>query len=117
MSMISNLVERLLNHATELNQYYDRDYTIKLLKECADTIRMLSDKLHNHNMERSSNFYDGKRPFLVKINNVPINIEERYIVIRKEHTELWYYGQYDNEDFAYKVAEEIGNGFVIEVVE
>lgn len=49
------------------------------------------------------------------INNIPLHIEDKYIVVRLDHTELWYYGQYDDENFAYKVAGEIGNGFVVEV--
>ena len=57
----------------------------------------------------------GKRKFLMTINNIPLHIEDKYIVVRLDHTELWYYGQYDDENLAYKVAGEIGNGFVVEV--
>lgn len=49
------------------------------------------------------------------INNLPFTLEDKYIVVRLDHTELWYYGQYDDENLAYKVAGEIGNGFVVEV--
>lgn len=57
----------------------------------------------------------GKRKFLMMINNLPFTLEDKYIVVRLDHTELWYYGQYDDENLAYKVAGEIGNGFVVEV--
>lgn len=49
------------------------------------------------------------------INNIPLHIEDKYIVVRLDHTELWYYGQYNDEEFAYKVADVLGNAFVVEV--
>lgn len=115
MSMISDLVRELKQTADAHKP--TNEYLFKLLSEASETISDLSAKLQSYNMERSSNYYQGKRTFLVKVNNIPVNLDERYIVVRKDNTELWYYGQYDNEDFAYKVADEIGNGFVIERVD
>ena len=44
MSMIESHIDKLETHIKELSQYYDRGYTIKLLKESAEIIRMLSEK-------------------------------------------------------------------------
>lgn len=115
MSMISELVRQLKNTADALKP--TDTYLFKLLSEASETIADLSAKLHSYNMQQSSNYHQGKRAFLIKVNNMPVSLDDKYIVVRKDHTELWYYGQYDNEDFAYRVAEEIGNGIVIEVVE
>ena len=56
-----------------------------------------------------------RKSFLMTINNIPLHIEDKYIVVRLDHTELWYYGQYNDEEFAYKVADVLGNAFVVEV--
>ena len=53
----------------------------------------------------------------LRINNMPLHDLDKYIVARVDGTELWYYGTYDNEDMAYRVADEIGNGIVVEVGE
>ena len=53
----------------------------------------------------------------LRINNMPFHDLDKYIVARVIETELWYYGTYNNEDMAYRVAEEIGNGIVVEVGE
>lgn len=50
----------------------------------------------------------------LRINNMPLHDLDKYVVARVDGTELWYYGTYDNEDMAYRVAEEIGNGIVVE---
>lgn len=110
--MISDLIRELKQTADAHKP--TNEYLFKLLSEASETIADLSAKLHSYDIQQSSNYYEGKNPFLVKVNNKPVAIHERYVVVRLDHTEIWYYGQYDNEDFAYKVAEEIGNGFVIE---
>lgn len=46
---------------------------------------------------------------------MPLHDLDKYIVARVDGTELWYYGTYDDEEFAYKVADELGNAFVVEV--
>lgn len=115
MSMISDLIRELKQTADAHKP--TNEYLFKLLSEASETISDLSAKLHSRNMQNSSNYYQGKRAFLVKVNNIPVTLDDKYIVVRKDHTELWYYGEYDNEDFAYKVAEEIGNGIVIERIE
>lgn len=54
----------------------------------------------------------------IEIKNMPKD-HEKYVVARKvaiidqfiqevESEDYWFYGSYDNEDSAYKVAEEIG---------
>lgn len=64
MSMTSELVNRLKRHATMLkNESTNRGTTdmlcIKDMLEAADTIKELSLKLHNSQMERSSQYYHG----------------------------------------------------------
>ena len=115
MSMISNLTYRLKLYAQELLPTDRKHYN--LLKEAIETIDELSEKVARYNMERSDTFYNGKKSFLLKVNNLPFHDLEKYIVVRLvgTGTELWYYGTYDNEKYAHEVAEEIGNGFVVEV--
>lgn len=50
----------------------------------------------------------------VKVNNVDEG-EEPYVVGRFFDGEIWYWGRYDTEQMAKKVAEEIG-GLVLEEV-
>lgn len=114
MSMISNLTYRLKLYAQNIMASDRKNYN--LLQEAITTIDELSSKITKYNTERSDAFYNGKKMFLLKVNNIPFHDLEKYIVVRLVCTELWYYGAYDNEDYAYKVAEEIGNGFVVEKV-
>mgnify|MGYP006992212061 CR=1 FL=1 len=57
----------------------------------------------------------------IYINNLPETISRKYIVVRRcdddGKVSLWYYGQYSDRDKALDVALEIGNGFVVEVVD
>lgn len=56
----------------------------------------------------------------ININNLPKDIDKnKYMVIRRvdENASLWYYGQYDTEEKATKVAIEINNGLVIKPTE
>lgn len=50
----------------------------------------------------------------IDIQNMPRNINHNYLVVRQVDGGVWYYGQYDNEKLAKRVATELGNGFVIE---
>lgn len=54
--------------------------------------------------------------FKVEVNNVPHVVKE-FIVARFVANELWYWGSWDNPVQAQRVAEEIGNGIVVERVE
>lgn len=112
ISMVSNLVERLRAHANELNQYYDRDYTIKLLKESADTIEVLSEKSSNHNFTASKAHYE-KKLFAV-VQNLPNYPLEKYTVVRPSGNDLWFYGTYESGCKALSVATELGNGIILE---
>ena len=51
----------------------------------------------------------------VKVNNLPNNINGRYVVVRLVDGELWYYGNYSWSDKlrAQEAASEIDNAFVI----
>lgn len=55
----------------------------------------------------------------VDVNNIPEEFESMYIVARRDENTayLWYYGEYDSEEIAYRVAREIRNGVVIELAE
>lgn len=55
----------------------------------------------------------------IRVFNTPMVIEDRFIVARRddETAELWYWGQYDDEQEAYRVARKLGNGVVIELAE
>lgn len=112
MSMISNLTYRLKLYAQNIMASDRKNYN--LLQEAITTIDELSDKVAKCNMARSDAFYNGKKSFLLKVNNLPFHDLEKYIVVRLVGTELWYHGTYGNEEYAYKVADEIGNGFVVE---
>lgn len=53
-----------------------------------------------------------------EIINAPVGLkdfDEKWLVVRRdeESAELWYYGVYDDEEMAYSVAQEIGNGVVL----
>lgn len=50
------------------------------------------------------------------VNNVPSFINKPYIVARLENAELWYYGSYISRKNAQEVAEDIGNGLVMELL-
>ena len=52
-----------------------------------------------------------------EIINVPKDTKIRqWVVSRRDpnSAELWWYGSYDDEELAYSVAQEIGNGVVLE---
>lgn len=115
MSMISELVRQLKNTADALKP--TDTYLFKLLSEASETISTLSAKLYNYDVERASNFYQGKIPCLVKINNMPMSSTNKYIVVKKEGNELWYYNDYYYENVAYETAEYLGDAIVIERVE
>lgn len=51
----------------------------------------------------------------LKINNMPNDTKDGFMVVRNCDAELWYYGLYDTEERALQAALEIGNGFVVKV--
>lgn len=55
----------------------------------------------------------------IRVFNAPMVIEDRFVVARRDDktAELWYWGQYDDEQEAYRVARKLGNGVVIELAE
>jgi hypothetical protein len=115
MSAMHDLVKDLKTTADTVKP--DNKYLFELLSNASETIADLSAKLYEQNMTRSNNYYKGKISCWVKINNLPLHDWDKYIVARVDGTELWYYGTYDNEYMAYRVADEIGNGIVVEVGE
>ena len=40
---------------------------------------------------------------------------DKYVVVRATNHEFWFYGAYDDLDRAVKSAEEIHNGYIVEV--
>ncbi len=46
------------------------------------------------------------------VNNVPESLTTGWMVTRQNGTELWYYGIYETEERALKVAHDLGNGLV-----
>ena len=54
----------------------------------------------------------------IRVFNTPMVIEDRFVVARRDDktAELWYWGQYDDEQEAYRVAKELDNGVVIEPI-
>lgn len=55
---------------------------------------------------------------IIEIKNTPMTFKGRFVVARRaEDATLWYYGSYDTVERAVEVAEELGNGFVVEVNE
>ena len=50
------------------------------------------------------------------INNMPErDIDDGYIVARRDGADLWYYGTYETEARAREVAQGLDNGVVLEV--
>lgn len=53
---------------------------------------------------------------IVEVNNTPDKLrEDGFMVVRYCENGLWYYGTYETKERAEEVAEEIGNGFVVEI--
>ena len=53
-----------------------------------------------------------------KIKNIPDNFDLGsigWMVVRRMDADLWYYGFYEDEEKAYQVAMEIGNGVVVKL--
>jgi hypothetical protein len=51
----------------------------------------------------------------VEIFNMPKEINGSHIVARRDDdASLWYYGVYDSKEKASEVAQELGNGIVVE---
>ena len=51
----------------------------------------------------------------IVIKNVPTGTLDRYTVVRVSNHEFWFYGTYTKLDKAVKAAEEIHNGYIVEV--
>ena len=54
--------------------------------------------------------------FLVSVNNVPENGTEKYVVVRGEADDFWYYGSYATREQAVEIAKFLG-GFVVERID
>lgn len=52
----------------------------------------------------------------IVIRNLPEHEVEGYVVVRKDGTDLWYYGVYDTRERAQGIAEKLGNGLVLEAI-
>ena len=50
----------------------------------------------------------------VTVNNLPDYELSKYIVARYYSQSLWFYGTFDDLEIAQAVAEELGNGLVVE---
>ena len=50
----------------------------------------------------------------IEINNLPTYPLDKYIVVRGDHAEFWFYGTYPDKDKALEVAFEV-DGFIAEV--
>lgn len=50
----------------------------------------------------------------VFVMNMPREKQVGFIVARQHRGRLWFYGNYESEDRAYEIADEIGNGVVVE---
>lgn len=79
MSMTTELIDRLRQHADLLKEMgFDPDgMVMNDYKEAADTIQLLSEKLHASQMERSSQYYnDGWIPVSERLPEdlEPVNI-------------------------------------------
>ena len=57
---------------------------------------------------------DRKLKANVFIKNLPKEKLVGFIVARQHRGRLWFYGNYESEDRAYEIADEIGNGVVLE---
>jgi len=53
----------------------------------------------------------------VSVMNCPNELRTGYMVVRLVETLLWYYGLYDTIDRAEMAATELGNGFVIGIIQ
>lgn len=111
MSAMHDLVKDLKTTADTVKP--DNKYLFQLLSDASNTIADLSAKLYEQNMARSENYYKGKIPCWVKINNLPLHEWEDYIVVEYRGSELWFYGSYSDKAEARNMAETI-NGFVVE---
>ena len=49
----------------------------------------------------------------VIVNNVPPYAEGKYIVAKAVYGELWFWGAWDDESEAERVAKDFENGFVV----
>jgi len=55
------------------------------------------------------------KDFIITLNNVPKDLSKyRYVIGRFVEGEFWYYGADNNYDRCVEIADEIGNGFVVE---
>ena len=58
---------------------------------------------------------NGKITVQVEVNNMPENVHGPWMVVRDcRDARFWYFGTYDTEEKAREVAEDIGNGIVLE---
>ncbi len=54
--------------------------------------------------------------FLVTVNNVPDNGTEKYVVVRGDAADFWYYGSYKDRKQAIEIAKFLG-GVVVERID
>lgn len=51
----------------------------------------------------------------LKVNNCPADVENGYMVVINDNSDLWYYGLYDDFDRAKQAATETDNRFVVKI--
>ena len=97
MSMITELIKKLNEHADLLKEMgFDPDgMVMNDYREAADTIQLLSEKLHDSQMERSSQYYnDGWIPVSERLPEIRQHVlcqcrGKNYLVLRLNHKGDW----------------------------
>lgn len=51
---------------------------------------------------------------IAKVNNLPNEVDEKYVVARIDGIELWFWGSYETRRRAEEVAYELGRAIVLE---
>lgn len=93
MSMITEQIKKLKDEADLVECTHD--YTAKLLREAADTIKVQSAKIHAYAMERSTAYYHGG--WIPVTERLPDDEQE---ILFSTKTGRVYSGKYHDDDSA-----------------